>query len=283
MTRDRPKSEFPEHTDENRRIWDANALWWDDRIGDGNDFQALLIEPATERLLAVSDGDVILDVACGAGRFARRMAELGASVVAFDHSAKFVERARQRTAKDAAVEYHVLDAARTDALLSLGVGRFDKVVCTMALMDMPEIIPLLSALAQMLKPCGVFVFSVTHPCFHSAGIQRFAEMYEDEAGRHIVRTGVKVSSYLTPFAKKTEGIIGQPEPQYYYHRPIHVLFQSCFEAGFVVDGIEEPGLSGPEKPKAGVRWDDMPEIPPIMVVRMTLRRGSQPSAGGASG
>ena len=148
MTRNRRKSEFPEHTDENRRIWDANALWWDDRIGDGNDFQALLIEPATERLLAVSGGDVILDVACGAGRFARRMAELGASVVAFDHSAKFIERARQRTAKDAAVEYHVLDAARTDALLSLGARRFDKAVCTMALMDMPEIIPLLSALTN---------------------------------------------------------------------------------------------------------------------------------------
>ena len=37
-------AEFPERGDENRRIWDANALWWDDRIGDGNDFQTLLIE-----------------------------------------------------------------------------------------------------------------------------------------------------------------------------------------------------------------------------------------------
>ena len=280
MRTDNKKSEFPEHTDENRRIWDANAHWWDDRIGDGNDFHALLIEPATERLLAVSSGDVILDIACGAGRFARRMAELGASVVAFDHSAKFIERARERTANDAAIEYHVLDAAKTDALLSLGVSRFNKAVCTMALMDMPEITPLLSGLTQMLKPCGVFVFSVTHPCFHSAAIQRFAEMYEEDAGRHIIRTGVKVSSYLTPFAKKTEGIIGQPEAQYYYHRPIQVLFQSCFETGLVVDGIEEPGLPEPDKRSAGVRWDDMPEIPPVMVVRMRLKRGSQPSDAG---
>ena len=67
-------------------------------------------------------------------------------------------------------------------------------------------------------------------------------MYEEEGGRHIIRTGVKVSSYLSPFAKKTEGIIGQPEPQYYYHRPIHVLFKACFAAGFVMDGIEEPGF-----------------------------------------
>src|SRR5215468_1100375 len=86
-------AEFPAHADENRRIWDVNARWWDDQIGDGNDFQTLLIEPATDRLLDVRAGDRILDVACGAGRFARRMAEQGARVVAFDYSAAFIMRA----------------------------------------------------------------------------------------------------------------------------------------------------------------------------------------------
>jgi 2-polyprenyl-3-methyl-5-hydroxy-6-metoxy-1,4-benzoquinol methylase len=272
MMRDRSESEFRGYADENRRLWDANACWWDDRIGDGNDFQTLLIEPATERFLAVSAGDVILDIACGAGRFARRMAELGAKVIAFDHSPKFIDRARERTPGDTTVEYHVLDAADTNTLLSLGAGRFDKAVCTMALMDIPEINPLFQALRQMLKPDGVFVFSVSHPCFNSAKIQQFAEMVEEDTGRHNIRTGIKVSSYLTPFAKKSEGIIGQPEPQYYYHRPIHALFQSCFEAGFVADGIEEPALPEPDKKEAGVQWDDMPEIPPVLVVRMKLVR-----------
>jgi len=256
------------HADENRRIWDANAQWWDDRIGDGNTFQNILIEPATERLLQVSAGDVILDVACGAGRFTRRLAELGAQVIAFDHSAKFIERARERTPDDAAVEYLVLDGG--DALRALGIARFDKAVSSMALMDMPEIDPLISALADLLKPGGIFVFSVVHPCFHSAEVRRFAEMYEEEAGRHIIRTGVKVSAYRTPFAKKTEGILGQPEPQYYFHRPIEALFGACFIAGLVMDGIEEPGFPEPEQRRATVRWDDMPEIPPVMVVRMTL-------------
>ena len=267
------ESEFPKYADENRRIWDANACWWDDRIGDGNDFQTLLIEPSTERLLAVSHGDVILDIACGGGRFARRMAELGADVVAFDHSANFIERARKRTMKDTAVEYHVIDGADAASLVALGVDRFDKAVSSMALMDMPEIGPLFSALGHLLKPSGIFVFSVVHPCFHSAAIQRFAEMHEEEAGRHVIRTGVKVSSYLTPFMKNTEGIIGQPEPQHYYHRPISVLIGAGLEAGFVLDGIEEPGLPGSDTPKAGVRWDDMPEIPSVLVVRMKLAGG----------
>jgi 2-polyprenyl-3-methyl-5-hydroxy-6-metoxy-1,4-benzoquinol methylase len=272
MTSKRQNGEFPDQTDENRRIWDANARWWDDRIGDGNDFQTFLIEPATELLLDVSSGDTILDAACGAGRFARRMAELGAHVIAFDYSTEFIARARKRTPKDATIEYHVIDAGDTEGLLSLGAKRFDKAVCTMALMDMPEIGPLFTALKRMLKPGGIFVFSVIHPCFHSAAIQRFAEMYEEEAGRHIVRTGVKVSCYLSPFARKTEGIIGQPEPHWLFHRPISLLLKPGLENGFVMDGIEEPPLPKPEKRKPGVRWDDMPEIPPVMVMRMRLNK-----------
>jgi SAM-dependent methyltransferase len=277
VTADDQHRDFPEHADENRRIWDANARWWDDRIGGGNDFQTLLIEPATERLLDIRPGDVVLDAACGAGRFARRMAELGAAVVAFDCSSEFIARARERTPPEAAIEFCEADAADAEGLLALGVNRFDKAVCTMALMDMPEIGPFLTALPRILKPGGVFVFSVLHPCFHSAAIQRFAELHEGEAGRLVVRAGVKVSSYLSPFARKSEGIIGQPEPQWLFHRPISALFGAGFDAGFVVDGIEEPALPNGESPRAGVRWHDMPDVPPIMVVRMkstadTLRR-----------
>ena len=267
MHHENTKSEFPELAGENLEIWNANAAWWDDRIGDGNEFQTHLIEPASERLLAISPGDQILDIACGAGRFARRMAAAGGRVIAIDRSSEFIERARTRTPKESGIEYHIADAANAADMLSFGIRRFDKAVCTMALMDMPQIQPLLQALKQMLKPTGAFVFSVTHPCFHTPAIQRFTEMYEEETGRHTVRSGVKVSSYLTSFAKKTEGIVGQPKPQLYFHRPLHVLLQPCFDAGFVVDQLEEPALPQPEKRKPGVRWSDMTEIPPILVVR----------------
>jgi SAM-dependent methyltransferase len=268
MTNVRSDADFPEHADENRRIWDVNAHWWDDRIGDGNDFQTLLIEPATERLLDVTAGDSILDVACGAGRFARRMASLGAKILGIDTSSEFIARARERTPADAPIEFRVLDAASVDSLLSLAAYPVTKAVCTMALMDMPEIAPLFRALSQLLPQDAPFVFSVLHPCFHSATIQRFAEMYEEGPGRHVVRTGVKVSSYLSPLARKTEGIRGQPEPQFLFHRPISRLFHEGFNAGFVVDGFEEPGFPPPETPRAAVKWENMPGVPPILVVRM---------------
>jgi len=270
MSENDQPADFPHHATENRRIWNANARWWDDQIGDGNEFQSQLIEPATERLLAVSPDDVILDVACGAGRFARQMAARGARVVAFDDSAEFIGRARERTTAGSSIEYHVLNAADPEHVLSLRTNRFTKAVCTMALMDMPEIAPLFRGLSRLLPRGAPFVFSITHPCFHSATIQRFAEIHEDDGGRHIVRTGVKVSAYLSPSARKTEGIIGQPEAQLFFHRPISALFQSGFDAGFIVDGIEEPRFPEPPTAHAGVRWHDMVEIPPFLVVRMTL-------------
>jgi hypothetical protein len=132
---------------------------------------------------------------------------------------------------------------------------------------MPELVPLFAALRNVLSPGGIFVFSITHPCFHSADVQRFAETGEESGGRHVTRTGIKVSSYLSPSARKTEGIVGQPEPQWFFHRPLSLLFRRGFEAGFSIDGLEEPRLP-PADGKPGVRWRNMPDIPPILVVRM---------------
>ena len=266
-----PRADFPEHDADNRRVWDANASWWDDRIGDGNEFQTWLIEPATERLLAPAPGDTILDVACGAGRMARRIAAGGARVVAFDASAAFIARARERTPADAGIEYHVADAASPDALLAFGANRFDKAVCTMALMDMPEIEPLFATLPRLLIPGGTFVFSVLHPCF----LSRAERAGRGDRGRTrraaaSCDPAVKVSGYLTPSARRTEGISGQPEPHWCFHRPLSTLFGLGFAAGFVVDGFEEPRL--PEPPAgSGLSWRDLPDIPPILAVRM--RRG----------
>ena len=78
--------DFPEYAAETVEVWDALAAWWDDAIGDGNNTQDILVEPTQERLLELRAGERILDIACGAGRFTRRMASHGVRIVAFDQS-----------------------------------------------------------------------------------------------------------------------------------------------------------------------------------------------------
>jgi SAM-dependent methyltransferase len=104
-----------------RDIWDAKAAFWDERMGEGNAFQLQLIGPAVERLLAVRPEEQILDVGCGNGVTSRRLAHLGAHVVAIDTSSRFLELARSRS-RDLAhrIEYRLVDATDKAQLLALG-------------------------------------------------------------------------------------------------------------------------------------------------------------------
>ena len=265
--------DFPEYDNATVGAWDRLAEWWDDKIGDGNEFQDYLIEPPTERMLALKAGEQVLDIACGAGRFARRMASMGAIVTAIDQAERFLNRARERTRENRdRIEYPQRDATDRAAILSLGKGRFDAAVCTMALMDMSSITPLISALPALLKPQGRFVFSVTHPVFNSGTARHIAEEYEHD-GETMVKSGITITDYAEPFCYKGLGIPGQPEPQHYFHRPISLLFNTCFKYGFVLDDVEESVFpegyrSTTSNPLA---FSQMPSIPPIMVARMLLK------------
>ncbi len=274
---DHTSPDFPEYASSTTEVWDRIAEWWDDRIGDGNATQDLLVEPATERMLALQTGERALDVACGAGRFARRMAASGAHVVAFDHSERFIERARLRTTEHAdRIDYRVMNANDTEALLSLGREQFDAAVCTMALMDMAAIEPLISTLPALLKPGGRFVFSVMHPAFNSGNVRKIAE--EQDRGGELVSTfGVIVTDYSVPRAHMGLGIVGQPEPQHYFHRPISMLFNTCFRHGFVLDWMEEASMPEGTEARADrpLSWARFHSIPQVLVARMQLAANPQ--------
>lgn len=236
-----PSPDFPEYTAPATESWDNLAEWWDDQIGDGNPTQDLLVEPYTEKLLELKPGERVLDIACGAGRFARRMADVGAIVTAFDHAERFVQRARERSrGYEDRISYHVANAADPEAMLALGTD-FDAAVCTMALMDMAEITPLFTTLPKLLKPGGRFVFSITHPVFNTEDARPTIERVS--SGTDLVnRYAVSVANYLQTRMEKGIGVPGQPDLQHYFHRPLSLLLNTAFEHGMVLDRLEEPAF-----------------------------------------
>jgi SAM-dependent methyltransferase len=255
-----------------RDIWDAKAAFWDEHMGDGNTFQLELIGPAVERLLAVRPGERILDVGCGNGVSSRWLAHLGAHVVAIDTSARFLELARSRAPElSNRIEYRLVDAADEEQLLALGEGRFDALVCNMVLMDIPVIDPLARAAVRLLRPGGRFVFAVQHPAFNSNAVRLCAETETRGDGVEVTRHAVKVSDYLVVPAGKGTGMPGEPEPHWYFHRPLHQLFDAFFRAGFVLDALEEPALRTQNPNPHELSWSNLPGIPPVLVARFVPR------------
>lgn len=251
--------------------WEGLAGWWDETTGEADEFHQKLVIPATDRLLNLRPGERVLEVACGNGGYARHLAAQGAEVVAFDAVRRFVELAQQRTTEwRDRITYRHIDATNRAALMALGERGYDAAVCKMALMDMAVIHPLLSALAELLKPGGRFVFSVLHPAFNSTGTSLWMEETTTETGELVVCRGVKVMRYLEPETREGIAIIGQPRPQHYFHRPLCVLFNACFRAGFVLDGIEERGFGSEDVGSREFSWARFQGIPPVLVARMWL-------------
>lgn len=253
---------------ESREIWDAKADFWDERMGEGNAFHLQLVGPSSERLLDIQPGERVLDIACGNGQFSRRMASLGATVVATDFSRRFLELARARTTEHAdRVEYRHVDATDELQLLALGEGSFDAAVCLMALMDIPDIEPLLRTLPRLLVPGGRFVFAIPHPCFNSNATRLTLEE-EDRGGELVDTYAVKISGYMTIPPGKAAGMPGEPHPHYYFDRPISAILNACFRNGFVMTGIEEPTFDGSVSGTRPLSWLSFTNIPPVLAARM---------------
>lgn len=255
-----------------QKAWNTNAEFWDEHMAEGNDFFKVLVWPAVEKLLQPAAGDFLLDIACGNGLTSRRLAESGARVTAFDFSDVLIALAKEHGA-NSNIDYRAIDATDRPALLELGVERFDGALCNMALMDLADIDPLMQAIPLLLRRGGRFVFSVMHPCFNNPATVQVAEV-EDRAGTLVSTHSVKISRYLTPFTQEGLAIRGQPVPHPYFHRPLSALLRPAFQAGLVLDALEERSFPPETVVPDRITWDGrFQEIPPALVGRLVRKAG----------
>lgn len=257
--------EWRDRTEESRKRWEQIGAHWDAFMGPGgNDFHKALIRPGTEELLAIQPGQRILEIACGNGNFARRLAALGAQVVALDFSSELIKAAEAHS-KGWDIEYHIMDATDERALLTLGVGCFDAVVANMAIMDMAEIRPMIRSAYSLLTSRGRVVLSLQHPCFQPPGSIQVTET-EEVNGAIITRHMLKISRYKDPEVYEGLALFDQPVPHLYFHRSLASILEVFFEEGFVLNGMKEPVLVGDREEK-----DHWSFLPPAMILR--FRKG----------
>ena len=260
---------YRESNEQSKVLWDDIASEWDEKMGEhDNQYHREIIKPATCKLLDPKSGDLILDAACGNGNFSRFMATQGAKVIAFDYSSKMIQYAKDRCKQYLSdIEFHVADATKYDQLITLKKDKpFNKAVSNMAVMDISDINPLFKAIYDLLAPDGIFIFSGVHPCFQTPNMRKVVET-NDYTGESSVRMGIKTYEYIEPCMHQVSALAKNGKQVLHYHRPLSVLLKICFDAGFVLDGMEEPVFKRDEN-ETGFEWYD---IPPSIIIRLRKR------------
>ncbi|GAA0586347.1 class I SAM-dependent methyltransferase [Kribbella sandramycini] len=198
--------------------------------------------PALAALLPAASGLRVLDLGCGEGGLARRLADDGASdVLAVDASASMLANA----VRHPRVRYLRADLACLDLQ-----EEFDLVVSSLALHYVADFDGLVARIARRLTPGGSFVFSVEHPVItapHSAG---GFDSYADEGPRQ--RTW-----FATDVLK--------------HHRTIATILTTLRRHGFSLTAVAEPQptpAQARQYPHLAIHRDR----PPLLLVAAEARR-----------
>ncbi|KAJ5161651.1 S-adenosyl-L-methionine-dependent methyltransferase [Penicillium capsulatum] len=238
--------------------WEENAAIWDEAMGDeGNHYFRLLELPILEKLVPRQRGSRAIDLATGNGLVARWLVQEGMSVLATDGASAMVERARARTndcyqrgqlSDEHQISFQTLDVTDPGSWqefmsnISEPKHGFDIITMNMALMDIKHIEPLASSLKQLLNPNGCFVATLLHPLFFTSGADRQIIVHEDPVtGKRSIERSIILKKYLNapparqlPFPERD-----MVQPPFSFHRPLHVLLAPFFQAGLVMDALQE--------------------------------------------
>jgi malonyl-CoA O-methyltransferase len=159
---------------------------------DGNPLVALE-EPEIDRLLGDPAGLTVLDVGCGTGRHALRLAAASARVTAIDFSDEMMRRAAAKPGA-AAITFRVHDLAHP---LPFPDTAFDRVVCGLVVDHIADLTALFAEMRRVTVPAGRIVVSVMHPAMMLRGVQ--ARFTDPATGRETRPASVahQISDYVT--------------------------------------------------------------------------------------
>lgn len=133
--------------------------------------------------IAEAHPDDVLEVGCGEGELAQRLAhELGATVIAMDQSERMVALALER-----GVDAQIGDAQE----LPFGDASFDVVVAAWMLYHVPDLDRALAEMRRVLRPGGRLVVSTNYndhlaEMLDLAGVERWSMSFSGENGEEIL-------------------------------------------------------------------------------------------------
>lgn len=142
--------------------------WAEIYDGEGNPL-VMLEEPHVDALLGPVRGLGVLDVGCGTGRHALRLAGAGASVTALDFSEGMLAKARAKPGAER-IRFVQHDLAHP---LPCPDAAYERVLCGLVIDHIIGLVGLFREMARVCRPhpAGSVVISVMHPAMMLRGVQ----------------------------------------------------------------------------------------------------------------
>jgi SAM-dependent methyltransferase len=234
--------------------WDEHAVWWQEGFTDGADPEY------EEQILPLIDshlGDCrrVLDVGCGEGQAARRLARHGVDVVGLDPTRSQLTLARARAGTP------VYARAVAEALPAR-TGAFDGVLMCLVLEHLDPFEPAIHEIARVLEPGGRFLLLLNHPLLQAPG----SGWIDD----HILEEQYwRVGQYLREETGVEDVAPGIALP--FMHRPLSRYVHVMGEAGLLIDDMDEPA---PPPGFLAEAWEyyEAASIPRLLLLRARLSR-----------
>lgn len=152
----------------------------------------LIEEPELARVLGDVTGLEILDVGCGTGRHAVRLANAGAKVTGVDFSSGMLDKARAKPGA-AAVRFIHQDAS---GVLPFDPRSFDRVISCLVIDHVADLKAFFGELRRVCRADGFIVVSVMHPAMMLKGVQ--ARFHDPRTGARVFPRSVanQISDYV---------------------------------------------------------------------------------------
>ena len=144
-----------------RTSWEGVADWYGGHLRESDALLKTVVYPAALKALGELKSKTLLDIACGEGAFSRLAAGAGAKVTGFDAAPSLVAQAKRLAPTNAS--YFVADAE--EFFLKLNGEKFDAACCLLAIQNIREPRRVFRDAASALKPGGILVVAMNHPCF----------------------------------------------------------------------------------------------------------------------
>ena len=216
--------------DSSTRSWNAMGEEWL-TLAQTGESRLRFIMPHMLQYMGDVQGKRILDLGCGEGGYARKLAAAGAQVTAVDCSAAAIRYAREQAVREGlAIDCHLRNS---NDLFGIPDASFDVVLSSMMLMDVEDLAGTLAEAVRVLRPGGTMFVSILHPCFdgnHDSGIGRQGT---GETREVVVKNYFEPREWEAPLPNGATSVIWR-------HRTLSEYVKAFRTAGLTITDMHEP-------------------------------------------